>query len=434
MLLIYSSKLSSRIQYIFSLYFNEILGMELRYTDKEDEFKSYTGPKVGYNSFPVSDELFFYSRPLLFENDIRQQDINVFEWEGLKAFYPTIKTSALPFDPFAAGFFLISRYEEYLPHINDKYERFEAKESLAFQNGFLDKPVINIWASKIKELLSKKYPSLVFKQQRYEFISTIDIDNAYAMKEKGAMRNMGAFARSAMQLNFEEVVERAKVLSRLIPDPFDTYDYQLSIQKKLGFKSIYFFLLADYGHNDKNVPVNNRKFQALIKSISDYNEVGIHPGYGSNSDKKKLKKEQERLRNILNREVTKSRQHFLKLSFPETYRNLVELDITDDYTMGYASHYGFRAGICTSFYFYDLDLEIKTRLKVHPFAIMDGTLKDYMQVKPEDAMVHVRRIVDEVKAVNGTFISIWHNESLNDKSHWAGWRDVYEKMMVYALK
>jgi hypothetical protein len=116
------------------------------------------------------------------------------------------------------------------------------------------------------------------------------------------------------------------------------------------------------------------------------------------------------------------------LKLPETYRRLIELDITDDYTMGYAYRVGFRASICTPFYFYDLDNEQITGLKIHPFAVMDATLKYYMKVQPEQAMSYISPLIKEVKKVNGDFISLWHNESLSENKIWAGWKNIYEQM------
>jgi len=75
----------------------------------------------------------------------------------------------------------------------------------------------------------------------------------------------------------------------------------------------------------------------------------------------------------------------LRLNLPDTYRNLIDEDITDDYSMGYAALPGFRAGICSPYNFYDLDIEVETKLRVHPFMVMDGTLKDYMKLTPTDA-------------------------------------------------
>ncbi|MDQ3192727.1 MAG: polysaccharide deacetylase family protein, partial [Bacteroidota bacterium] len=381
MILIYCSNITNRIRYVFNLILKDIIGIEnIEFTTNEQYFCNYTGPKISYHSIPLCDELFFLAKPLLFEKDIRDYSISVTEWEGHKIFFPTNKISALPFDPFSAAFFLLTRYEEYLPHIKDQFQRFPAEESLAFQNGFLEKPVINHWAEKVKCLIRAKYPELKFLQREFKFISTIDIDNAFAFKEKGFVRTAGAITRAAFNLRMEKLYQIIQVLLGNEPDPFDTYEYQLFIQKKYKLSVIYFILLADYGVNDKNIPVQSRKFQALIKSMADYAEVGIHPGFNSNKSDKKLRIEHNRLQVILKREVTKSRQHFLKLVMPETYRNLINLDITDDYTMGFSSRIGFRAGTCSSFNFYDLDLDIETKLKIHPFSIMDASLKYNMQI------------------------------------------------------
>jgi muramoyltetrapeptide carboxypeptidase LdcA involved in peptidoglycan recycling len=171
--------------------------------------------------------------------------------------------------------------------------------------------------------------------------------------KQGLVRTVGGYLKSLSQLDFKAISQRSKVLLGFEKDPYDTYDFQLEIQHKYNLKTLYFILFATYGKNDKNVPITSRKFCELIKSISDNAEVGIHPSYGSNYSQDRLPKEIKRLSKVLNREITKSRQHFLKLSFPETYHHLLELGITDDYTMGFASEIGFRAGICDSFNFYD---------------------------------------------------------------------------------
>ena len=131
-------------------------------------------------------------------------------------------------------------------------------------------------------------------------------------------------------------------------------------------------------------------------------------------------------------DISASRQHFLKIAMPATYRNLIENDITDDYTMGFAARPGFRAGICSTFKWYDLESEVVTNLNIHPFAIMDGTLRDYMKVDASEAMNHIRPLIDEVKNTNGTFISLWHNESLSDEGRWKGWVDIYRDLIHYA--
>ncbi|MFI5163880.1 MAG: polysaccharide deacetylase family protein, partial [Bacteroidia bacterium] len=194
--------------------------------------------------------------------------------------------------------------------------------------------------------------------------------------------------------------------------------------------------------NDKNLPHTNPLMQELIKNISAKAETGIHPSFASNQSPGKVKIEKERLEKIKTplvplikgerTAVTKSRQHFLMLRFPYTYKNLIASGIKDDYTMGFADELGFRAGICTPYLWYDLEKEEETNLMIHPFAVMDGTLNNYLKLSPEQAIEKIKEIVKEIKSVNGEFISIWHNETLSDWREWKGWRDVYEKVIQIA--
>ena len=79
--------------------------------------------------------------------------------------------------------------------------------------------------------------------------------------------------------------------------------------------------------------------------------------------------------------VTKSRQHFLAFELPTTYLKLIQSGILEDYSMGYASHLGFRAGICSPFRFYNLLEEKETDLVVYPFQVMDVTLQAVPQAE-----------------------------------------------------
>ncbi|MCF8368389.1 MAG: polysaccharide deacetylase family protein [Bacteroidales bacterium] len=433
MILIYTEKITNRIKYIFHLIFDGILYSEISLTNNLEEFQQHEGIKISYGREPIADELFFASINLLFERGISHHDLVFIEHRDIPVFFPVYHPqSALPFDYFAFAFYMVSRYEEYLPYKKDEYGRFGASESIAYQKGFLNKPVVNILALELKDILTKKYPDFNPKIPGFQFTPTIDIDAAWAYRQKGLFRTLGGYAASLLRLDFKEIKLRTRVLAGLDPDPFDTYDFLLNIHRKYKLQPIFFILFASYGLNDKNISVRNLKFHTLIKSLADYAKVGIHPSYNSNLVTKKLRLEIEQLTKVLNREVTKSRQHFLMLRLPSTYRNLINLDIRDDYSMGFASQPGFRAGICSTFNFYDLDLDAETKLRVHPFTFMEGTLRDYMNLDAEAALKIIRTLIKEVKDVNGTFIPIWHNESLSDKKRWAGWQNLYTEMIKMA--
>jgi len=431
LILIYSHKLTPRLKYIFKTIFTDVLLSEVCFTDNVEKFEESENIKINYSTSKLNSGIFFQSSSILFETGIKEQNINLSEFNGNKCFFNVGNDSEFPFDPFAASFYLISRYEEYLPHIKDKHERFLAKESLAFQNDFLDTPLVNIWINEIAKKIQNKSNGFQFPKREFKFISTIDIDNAYAYKHKGIIRILGGLAKSLF--NNDNFTERLKVLFGKIKDPYDTFNYQFNLHKEYAISPIYFFLLGDYGLNDKNIPVKNKTFQSLIKSISDYSDVGIHPSYASNSRVETLTKEIKRLQNITHKNVIKSRQHFLKINLPNTYRNLIDNDILEDYTMGYAEKSGFRSSLCSPYYFYDLDTELQTKLKIFPFTAMEATYQYYEKSSPEKTIQEIIALMEKVKEVKGTFISVWHNESLSDKDIWKGWKLVYEKMLKESI-
>jgi len=435
MFLIYSDKITNRVRYAFHLLMKDVLqlGDGLEFTSDFQHFEQHKGPGINYSNKQIEGKFNLMAARLLFETGITEQKIAVTKLEEYPIFFTTSARSVLPFDPFAAAFYMATRYEEYLPHRSDNHARFPAEDSLAYRNNFLKTAVVNRWGVTLQKALLQLWPQLVFEPREYAYTCTIDIDNAWTYKEKGMMRTSASLMKALVTVRFKELTERLRVLFGKEKDPYDTYSYLLEKKQKYRFSMIYFFLLADYGPNDKNVLVNSSKFHSLVKSLSDYAKVGIHPSYGSNTKPERLSVEIKRLAKITNREVIRSRQHFLKLSFPETYRRLIELDIVEDHTMGFASAPGFRAGLCTPYHHYDLDQESLTPLVVYPFAVMDGTLNEYMALSPDEATAVVNELIEEVKSLNGHFISLWHNETLNDRGKWKGWQAVFDRLIEAAV-
>jgi len=432
-LLIYTTKTTPRLQYIMQVMLGSLLGIKFSFTQEAEAFESYAGPKFSYARAIPGAQPYFASSGLLFEKGIGKPSLQSAEHQGIKVLFPVYdRNSSLPYDPFSAAFFMLTRYEEYLPYRKDQYGRFPATESLALKEGFLRKAVVNHWAGHVAGVLQHYFSDIQIKKPVYRFVPTYDIDQAWCYRKKGYTRTFGAYIRSLLNFDFAEFAERSRVLAGLIPDPFDTYEYQLQLQKKYKLKPVYFFLFARYGDYDKNIPVNSMHFRQLIKKMADYSITGIHPSYASNNDVSLLRDEIKQLSAVLNREIIISRQHFLKLHLPETYRNLVSCDISADYTMGFAALPGFRAGIAMPYQFYDIDLETTIPLTVFPFAVMDGTLRDYMKLNPEQASVVINELIAEVKSVGGVFSSLWHNDSLSEAGRWKGWRKVYEELVENA--
>ena len=427
-LLIYSESESARLHYIFDHIFDRILGLEIKITNDVEFFCKYEKPKINYSKEAFSDELFFKSSDILFEKDIRKQDVSISIYKDVEICFLCDK-GALPFDPFAASFYMLTRYEEYIAHKKDQFGRFSVDESLAFQNNFILKPVVDHWILFIKELLMDNFPEIVLKTHKFSFINTIDVDNAYAYLGKGFLRTLGSLCKDCFKLDVKNICNKIEVFCFNKKDPYDTYDFLFKTHKKYNLKTIFFFLVSDYGFYDRNVNYLNQKFRKLIKRCSTHCSIGLHASVKSIDSPNHILIENKRLQSIINRDVFCNRQHFLNLNIPFNYRNLIKYGLKCDYSMGFPSHPGFRAGTSFNFYFFDLGINNTTKLLVYPFSVMDVSLKHYLKLQPDQALDLIKEIINNIKAVNGVFTSIWHNESLSCLNRWKDWAGVYEKMI-----
>jgi hypothetical protein len=429
MLLIFVPEITPRVEFTFEFIFQTILGVDIKFTIDQNEFLQSDLPKINYSQTNISSGLFLKSHSILFEKSIAEQQITEIEFQQLRLFFPSSNDSFLPFDPIACAFYMLTRYEEYLSETTDEHDRFADSENILVQFGLHQKPIVDQMAYLIAEKIINQFPEFEIRKRTFQFFTTIDIDNAWAFKNKSPLISFGAIMKASFQGQISELKERLVVFLGLRKDPYDTYKYILETYQGLLDHIHFFFLIGDRNQYDKNISFKNNAFRQLIIDLASVCEVGIHPSYASNQKLWMLEKEIDRLEDIIQRPVTRSRQHFLKMKLPKTYQNLLKSGITDDYTMGFASEAGFRAGTCTPFHFFDLSKNQRTELMIHPFQTMDITLKNYLHLNPEKAGLMMEELMMEVKKVNGTFISLWHNESLKDSGQWLGWRKVFVQIL-----
>ncbi len=428
MLLVYTHKITPRLTYIFRHVFVRVLHIPIDFTTKVEEFIAHNGPKITYSKIPLGKEFFIRNHDLLFDQGINDRTIKLSYWDDIPCFFPTGEKSSIPFDLFAASFYLITRYEEYQPHVTDKHGRFSANQSLAFQGDFLEKPLVDVWAFKLLKSLQKKFPDYEFPTRDFRFISTININEAFAFKHKGLIRNIGSFFSDLVKFNFRGIIRQIAVVLSIKEDPYNTYEHLLELRKQYKVRTLFFFLFSEYTTFDKNVSTTNNRYKLLVKSVIDYAPFGQLFSYYTMSNAKKLNKEINRFENIVNMPINKSRQHYNRFEVPKTYQNLIDIGVTEDYSMGYYTHSGFRASTCTPFYFYDLDYEIKTPLLIYPFVVNDDTLQK-QQLTKKEALLKIETLIHEVQEVNGTFISVFHNSSLSDMPKKKNWETLYENVL-----
>ncbi len=408
-ILIYTEKITPRVQYIFDFVLWEFSGFDFELTSNVQFFEASDLPKINYSNARLSDEIHLKSDEFMQESGI----------------FGSVKFEAL--NPVGKLFFALSRYEEYLPQERDLHGRISGKGKV-YKTPFVDN-----WILEFQKELKSKHPQLEFKKREFELVLTCDVDQVWKYRNKGFKRTYGAFLKDFVKFDFQELAKRRKIISNREEDPFDTFEVfkkwmdSFILRNDHKIKMIFFWLMADYGKFDKNNPVGNLDFAQKIREVSQWAESGIHPSYTSNSRPEKLKMEIGRLEKVLDQKIKKSRQHYIMLRFPETYRNLIQNGIQEDYSMAYADETGFRAGTCTPFYWYDLQAESRTDLKIHPFCAMDVTLRNYMKLSVEESIAEVQSLKSEIEKVNGEMVVLFHNS--NFREHWEGWEKVMESLL-----
>ena len=425
MIYIYSHNPTPRLQYTLEVLFKHLLNVSFEVVDKT-QFETITDfPKINYSDTKLPQSIWVKPHKLLFETEIKTQDVAVTHKAKIPYFFKTSHEADFPFDILASSFYMLSRYEEYLSFKADVHGRFTASESLAYKANFLHLPVVNMWANQLRDSIEKQFPNFKFPVKKYSQHNTLDIDYAFNFKGKPVLRRLGGLFKSILTFDFGSIKSRLSYCLGA-KDPFDVYELLYQLQNEYNLETTYFFQVGDYGEFDKNLPLKNT-LKKLIKQVSAYANIGLHPSYGSNTDFSKLEKEYQNLSKVIAKPITKSRQHFLKVSFPNTFENLIKLGVKEDYSLGFANELGFRAGIANVFPFFNLQTNTQRPLLLQPFQIMDVTLKDYLNLTPTEAITQINAIKKVIKEQGGEFTSLFHNSSLSDKGEWAGWLAVYKE-------
>ncbi len=438
MIHIITSGTSPRLHYILNFIFREVYETDYNIITPNEAKQLHSGFAILYANHPFENTLGIPylqipQHDLLFEKGIHayNPDIKYDESRKLPYAFEVTDTqyTGLPFDIFAFVFYLISRYEEYLPHTKDKYGRYPADRSLAVQNGFIETPVADMWLSEFMELIRQKTSLTIIKKQHYNVHPTIDIDSVWSFAYKG-LHIIPGMAKDIILGRFSNLKDRYFSLKNPDIDPFYTFD---KLEKLLGesWHLTSFFIL--YAKNPNRSDTNHKRslkaFSSWLKRFSADHNIGIHPSFFSHSGVNALKEEIVALETETGKKITLSRQHFLSFSLPKTYRMLLQCGIEQDFSMGYPEKTGYRASTGYSFLWYDLMDEKPTSLRIHPVQMMDVTMKKYHGWTVENAIQKVNNLKKIAEKYDSPLRFIWHNSSFYKGFGWENWEEVFITIM-----
>lgn len=402
MLLILSPQNSPRLDYVCQVMFGHVLGLDFSIIDDEEKYKAHTDFKLRY--LPKTK--------LLFETDIRKQDEEI-----------------LLQDKPALAFYLLTNYEEYLPDCpRDQHGRIVHEQSFVVRHQLHKQATIQRIALEYKTLLSKQKPDFSWPKREYRFVPTFDIDIAYAFKGKTLFHFCGALAKSILTLQWNNARQIIKArYQQDFQDPYDIYEPEQQLCEQYQLHPIYFFLTSDRTRFDRNISPRSPYFSKLIQQLKNHATIGLHPSYHSNNqyniiEEKKILEEKGQVK------IQYSRQHFLKVKFPDSFRNLIAAGITDDYSLGFYDRIGFRNGMAISFPFFDVKDNKTTKLTLHPLLIMDSAAAQELKTE-ETFQKGIDELMAEVKTVGGDMIALWHSNFMPQGSReFRLFKETFEKM------
>ncbi|HAM11218.1 MAG TPA: hypothetical protein DDY34_14820 [Bacteroidales bacterium] len=415
-----------RLRYIAGIILGDILGLQWEViTDKRKLGKHHV---INYSDENIKGSFKISPSSILFEKGIAIKDISVERWKELPVFFRSSPDSDIPFDIFAASFYLVSRYEEYLEFEPDEYGRFRASSSLAYKKGFLGKAVVDLWAKELAKSLLNKFQTMAFRRNEYKALVTFDADEPFEYLGKSIVRSIGGLLRDLTRSD-GHALNRYNTVAKRKPDPFEVFGYITGCIDKSNSEARFFFPVGDRSKFDHNPSWKNEEYSSLILQLAKRYTHGLHPSFSAAENFSILDKESVRLRSILGTDVRISRYHYVRLLLPESYRILLKAGIEEDYSMGFPDEPGFRAGIARPFFFYDVEEDRQTQLKVVPFQVMDATLYKYKKLDGKASLDIILNLINETKRTGGLFVTIWHNTSLLDNPECQVWREVFESML-----
>lgn len=419
-ILIYTYKQTPRLDYIVSILFHN----EAIITTDIDEFNASTQNRINYSYLPIEGvACHIYPHELLFQKEITPQLTERIEWKNQPAFFET--PGSIPFDLFAAAFYLIARYEEYLPHQKDEMGRYQPKQSIAYQYGFLQIPIVNYWIFQLSEQFNFKI------KYSFSFRPSYDIDMAYSYQHHSYLRNTVGYFKDLMSLKFNQVLERMQVLAGVQKDPYDVYEWLHLMHESLHLEPLYFFLVSSkHDQLHKNISPQSVAMQTLIVEHAKKYSVGIHPAVAKKKSIQSIFREIELLHLIIQKPIQHSRQHYIDLHFPRTYETLIRNGILFDYSMGYPQVNGFRASFTGPFKWFNVAINKPTELTIFPFCYMDATAIFNEKKTSEEAAKQLDDYFYLHKKYGGVFIPIFHNNFLTTQPAFIGWRNLYVDFLI----
>ncbi len=450
-------------RYIISTLFREFLGLDIQVevSDRQDTRIAMDGD----GQLIVVDRLFMTPpQDWLKPASLPQQPLKVWNLDRTNL-SPTVVNSQIPviygdnprnphffrqeeeqiylgLDLFGSTFFMLSRYEEAVKPERDGHNRFPATASLAYGEGFLDRPIVNEYLEILWACLQQLWPRLERQPRQFKTYLSHDVDEPF--------RYAFSSLFSLVKLCGGDILKRLNPLQAIHnasgwfqvktghpeADPYNTFDWILEISERHNLRSAFYFISdRSAGAIDGNYTMEHPLIRDLLRKIHQRgHEIGLHTSYNTYLDPVQTKKEFDILKKTcaaegIQQESWGGRQHFLRWQTPTTFQNWEDAGLDYDSTLCFADVAGFRCGICYEFPTFNVKTRQPLRLKERPLIVMECTVIDkrYMNLGLEGdvALQAMAKYKQRCRLFQGDFTLLWHNSRLVDKRE----AELYEELV-----
>ncbi|MDB4609498.1 polysaccharide deacetylase family protein [Verrucomicrobia bacterium] len=375
-----------------------------------------TSPQLPLNSFNV--------RSLPFPCTITEQTIPVIYGSLLNSKKTQKDRFHIPIDIFGSCFFMLTRYEELINSERDSHDRFASKSSLAFKEGFIDRPIVDEYVEIMWSCINWLWPNIRRKEKKIQLNVTCDVDHPWVSKPswknitKSFLYNI--YTRKTTKFTLRDLSNKYKFRKGNVS--FDKHmakiDWMMDVNEKQNNTVSFYFAGGGKSKLDPKYSLDNPLIKNLIQRINERgHEIGLHPSYETYKNKNKTLQESLKLRGILKelnitQKVYGGRQHYLRWESPTTAYNWSHSGMAYDSSLGFADHCGFRCGTSQTFPMFDPKLLINLNIKQKPLIVMDCTAieQKYMGLGITiECNDYIQMLKKRALTIGREFTLLWHN-------------------------
>jgi len=325
-------------------------------------------------------------------------------------------------DVVAAAYFLTTRYEEWVrPDVRDDHGRFPGVQSFAARAGFIDRPVVDDYASLLRGWAGQAGITVPPPARQFSVLLTHDVDSIGW--PRGLVPVMKAVARGlAGRASARETLRAVSWAAGLQRHPHDNLSDVIALDAQVidaagpdRCRAMYFFQAHGTTPHDGKYRLGTRRTRRWLSQVAAAGAaIGLHASYAAGDTPMRIASERQALAKVTGRPIEANRHHFLRWCEPAQGAAIHDAGIRWDSTLGFADLAGFRLGVCRPIALFDPAARRLVGIEEHPLIVMDCTLdrEKYMNLDEARAFQHVCQLAETVRRHRGEFVMLWHNTEL----------------------